>query len=640
MTSSRPSKSAYDRATGYGCPDTAPCDAQFFGLSNQLYKAARQFKIYQAFPASFNHRAGRFNAVRLHPNAACGAPQVYIENQATAGLYNYTPYQPNSAALANLYGTGDSCSAYGNRNFWRIFSDWFGSPNGGSLVRTTANPSIFLVTDTMRHPVTSAGTFSSLGALGPHRVVSQAFLDSLALGRGATNLLRDPRTGEIYLAAYGSKNLFTSCAMVQTWGFGASCGQYMDVTPAQQAKFVSGSVMTQFGRSAQTGTIYYITNGTKRILRTYQQLLDIAGDGPKAYTNMPQATLNMLPSGADVVSAGWIVKAPSSPNLYLADGNSRLIQIPGGTVYSDFGFGRHVAVSEGTVGGIPVASSSLGVAVECGGDSFIAGGGSLWPVLSTAGLPTTTLDAATCAALKVSPQAVTGAVFLRQASGMIYHVADGRKQAMRTMDEVRALNGAFPLVYIPATTSTLNLIPTRAPAQAPTPSPAPSPSTPLPVATLVKSASNPMMYLIDGATSKVPITSFAIAAELGVTGYSTVSDSALSRYSTASSSLNIAVMCGDASYIAGGGSLWTVPNTAGLPTTTLDPATCAALEVSPQAVTGAVFLRQASGMIYLIVDGRKQAMRTMDEVRSLNGAFPLIYIPATASMLNLIPTQP
>src|SRR5690606_3156716 len=24
-------------------------------------------------------------------------------------------------------GTGNSCSSYGNRNFWRIFTDWFGS---------------------------------------------------------------------------------------------------------------------------------------------------------------------------------------------------------------------------------------------------------------------------------------------------------------------------------------------------------------------------------------------------------------------------------------------------------------------------------------------------------------------------------
>ncbi len=26
-----------------------------------------------------------------------------------------------------MYGTGDGCSAYGNRNFWRYYTDWFGS---------------------------------------------------------------------------------------------------------------------------------------------------------------------------------------------------------------------------------------------------------------------------------------------------------------------------------------------------------------------------------------------------------------------------------------------------------------------------------------------------------------------------------
>lgn len=51
---------------------------------------------------------------------------MYLESFGTSALYNYTPYQPNQAALNNMYGSGDGCSAYGNRNFWRIFNDWFG----------------------------------------------------------------------------------------------------------------------------------------------------------------------------------------------------------------------------------------------------------------------------------------------------------------------------------------------------------------------------------------------------------------------------------------------------------------------------------------------------------------------------------
>lgn len=117
----------YRSATGYGCPDTAPCDAQFYGFFNQVYQAAKGYKRYAANPHNYNYRAGRNNTILWHPNHACGSSTVFIENQATAGLYIYTPYRPNQAALNNLYGTGDGCSSYGNRNFWRMFSDWFGT---------------------------------------------------------------------------------------------------------------------------------------------------------------------------------------------------------------------------------------------------------------------------------------------------------------------------------------------------------------------------------------------------------------------------------------------------------------------------------------------------------------------------------
>ncbi|MBM7830021.1 uncharacterized protein with LGFP repeats [Agromyces cerinus] len=122
-----PSSRQYRSATGYGCPDTADCDANYYGFFNQVYHASWQFKKYRARPADRAYQAGRTNTILWHPNAACGSSKVYIQNQATAGLYLYTPYRPNAAALANLYGTGDGCSSYGNRNFWRIFTDWFGS---------------------------------------------------------------------------------------------------------------------------------------------------------------------------------------------------------------------------------------------------------------------------------------------------------------------------------------------------------------------------------------------------------------------------------------------------------------------------------------------------------------------------------
>jgi len=121
----RPSVSGYERATGYGCPDTADCETKYFGFFNQVYNAAWQFRQYTEEP----DRAFRIGTVQVgyHPDAACGASAVEIRNQATANLYNYTPYQPSDATLADP-DTGDACSAFGNLNFWRIWHRWFGDP--------------------------------------------------------------------------------------------------------------------------------------------------------------------------------------------------------------------------------------------------------------------------------------------------------------------------------------------------------------------------------------------------------------------------------------------------------------------------------------------------------------------------------
>jgi LysM repeat protein len=129
VTLSAPSTTRFERATGYACPDTAPCDEKYFGFYNQVYNAAKQFKRYSNPPGTSRFftwfPVGSAAPVRYHPKASCGTTPVTMRNQATAGLHYYTPYTPNGIALVNLASTGDACSAYGNRNFWRVYNYWF-----------------------------------------------------------------------------------------------------------------------------------------------------------------------------------------------------------------------------------------------------------------------------------------------------------------------------------------------------------------------------------------------------------------------------------------------------------------------------------------------------------------------------------
>lgn len=153
ITDSWPNNIQYRSATGYGCPDTEDCNAQYYGFKNQVRNAANFFRAYQTGNTGWyklvwpgNKYTGAWQPfyydVRLHPNASCGAVSTFIANRATASLYSYTPYRPTQAALNAGYGSvaaghpERSCSSYGNRNFWLYFTDWFGSTQGYTIHET------------------------------------------------------------------------------------------------------------------------------------------------------------------------------------------------------------------------------------------------------------------------------------------------------------------------------------------------------------------------------------------------------------------------------------------------------------------------------------------------------------------------
>lgn len=126
VTDTWPLSIQYRSATGYGCPDTAACDSQYYGLLNQIDRAANMFRsILDDSPSWYTPYELGDNFIRYNPDSSCGGSNVFIQNRSTQALYNYTPYQPNQAALDAGWGTAP-CGAYGNRNFYLYFKSWFG----------------------------------------------------------------------------------------------------------------------------------------------------------------------------------------------------------------------------------------------------------------------------------------------------------------------------------------------------------------------------------------------------------------------------------------------------------------------------------------------------------------------------------
>ncbi len=214
-----PHSGQYRAATGYGCPDTAACDSKYYGFKNQVYRAAELFRYtldhgYYAYPEKT-----RGVYVAYNPSSSCGRSEVYIENRATAALYRYTPYQPNAAALNAGFGMGDSCSAYGNRNFYLYFTQWFGSTQAsvdGTLIKIPDGEYSFL-----------SGSDLALAAAGTNvQLVKNNPSDSRQRWRveqdGSSYKITNVATGKVLDVHNNSTDSGTN---IQIWNSDGTCGQ-------------------------------------------------------------------------------------------------------------------------------------------------------------------------------------------------------------------------------------------------------------------------------------------------------------------------------------------------------------------------------------------------------------------------------
>ena len=139
-----PTKIQYRYAMGYACPDGGPeysaaCVSSKAGFYKQINFAAWQLREYVNNIGSYHYQPTRWNYIQYNPNQRCGKQSVYIDNLATASLYNYTPYVPSRKTLRS-YPDTTPCGAYGDLNFFVFFNEWFGStsdvvPEGSSVRR-------------------------------------------------------------------------------------------------------------------------------------------------------------------------------------------------------------------------------------------------------------------------------------------------------------------------------------------------------------------------------------------------------------------------------------------------------------------------------------------------------------------------
>jgi hypothetical protein len=326
LTDTWPFPSQYTNAMGYGCPDTAPCDPSYAGFYNQMTNAARQFALYKSSPSNYRYQAEQNNTILYSPNAACGSSTVYIQNYATAGLYDYTPYQPDQAALNNLYGTGDSCSAYGNRNFWRYFNDLFGSttynqPPSSLLVVGNQSGRVYFVSldNNTRYFVPTWTTLQAYG-LDRYQVMpmDDSEIDTYTDGGTLTTLVWDSDTSKIYLVdgvkKYWMQQYCLDCS-------NANVGDVTFLTSTYFENYVADGGLDEPIQQSN-GVYYLMQNGTKEPFASIADL-KAAGYNTSQVITIQQSDINSAqPIGNLLISTPTFIQFSPSPNLYYYDGQT------------------------------------------------------------------------------------------------------------------------------------------------------------------------------------------------------------------------------------------------------------------------------------------------------------------------------
>lgn len=636
----------YRIAMGYSCTDSGPCTT--FGFFFQVYKAASQFHWYGNPQGSFTYlKVGKDVKIAYQVSnvSGCGSRTFQLKSQATAALYYYTPYTPNQAALDNLYGTGDKCSAYGNRNFWRYYWDWFGSPIGGGFLLRSASSDVYLIVDDPttntyeKHRITDPDLVAAFAPLGPIGTISQEYLDSFPTGADMSRLVKSA-TGNYFFVDGGRKYLFSSCAQVTEVGL--DCTKATQLTANQLSAMPSSgsmSVLVPQKSGDKTGPQYLIQNGSKH------EILDPAAVTDAGFTLPAVGPVGIdafayLPWGAPLARDGSLFKNRTTGDSAVII-NGGYYQINPDTS-DDLDFNLWFTPAAGTLSDDGVSAIKTGIDVR----TVVASSAGTQYVLTSVGrvvvagtdgvvanppvLPNELLNH-----IPVAPTTLTMPVLAQAPAGKNVYLLAGQAKRLvaqqSAVAKIAKITGQTAPLTLPA--SAIQQVSVSGPVYAP--------------ATLVKDAAG-VLYLTDGLENLYSLGSGSGAVSgadlaklhgFGTTDKATkVTKAQLAAYSKWGKISGFKVMCGTQQYLAVGGKLQPIATeyaaAFGGSYVALAPTTCANLKFGSTQLGR--FIISPAKLTYLISGGKRRLVGSAKQYAALRGDTPAAF-KIDLTLANLIP---
>jgi cell division septation protein DedD len=613
IQATNPTAYMYKAAMGYGCPDSDPaiCGKVHTGLFNQLYKGAGQLQWYGDPRGSYTYlKVGRTANILYNPNSNCGKKPVMIKSISTTALYYYTPYTPNDAALRNLYGTGDSCSAYGNRNFWRFFTDWFGSTIGGGFLLKGPGAEVFLIVDNNKYLIPDPDLVTAFKPLGPLGTISQDYLDTFKTMGNLTRIVKSA-TNQYYFVDAGTKFAFSSCQQAST--FGLDCNLAIQLTGSQLAALATGPAMTELVTGDDGTGQFLISQGTKRQILDSNSLVANGITVPLTATTKISA-YKYLPWGKPIITERSIFKnsTTGATGVFV---NNQYFTIDPATA-KDLNFNTWFSASTGTMTSeglstVDSLSTIKTVIASASGSTYLltpSGKQELTNPAAFVANPPVVSDALIGVIPSVSEK-LTAPLFVRGGTDKNIYLVDAALKRPTISAGERAVfaTGMTNSTVQTITPSALALIKTGPIALAP--------------GSFVKSAKSGLTYWITGSRSMALSGNADDAKQFGLVKPRTATSLELAGYKQNTKLTGSKVICAEQTYVAIGGSFYRVTAEAAShyagAAIALDPLACARLKVA-SAELGR-FIKTPDKVYYLIQKGQRRQIASAAKYEALRG---------------------
>lgn len=459
ITDDWPFKNQFLYAMGAYCPDSGPggsanCDPAYAGFGIQMKEAASLLRYYldnMTQPWWTYKKPGNNYILWNVSTTNCGGSNVWIYTSATAALYTYTPYQPNQAALNNLYGTGDGCSAYGNRNFWRMFNDWFGVTLLPLTIKGNASGTIYLYMSGYKIAVPSMATLQDYG-IHPSSVTTwaQSSVDAIPppaspISGTLSYLVKSPSDtdadgGAVYLISVGKKYSVVSMDQFNDFGFNVSNIAYL---PLGYILSINGSQALSSYLSVPSNLVFQIGASTKRIIFDYNTYKSL--NPSDVSVGVSEYVADTIPSGIPISNREILLRRTDG-DIYLYN-NNQYYSIPNLNTYNCWGFYQSLGTplyylpQNNYIG--PIASApNLNCLVNNGAQTYVMNGVNKYLVPTEYGsFGGQVLNADTSSIVSKVP---TAASALKRAikasnSGSIWWLEDGIKKPIPSMSNFNLL---------------------------------------------------------------------------------------------------------------------------------------------------------------------------------------------------------